>query len=172
MLQQQSYSKQELDAMFSTLIPPDMQLPSAPMRMIDRIVEVSPTGGKYGRGFLEAEFDINPELWFFACHFRGDPVMPGCLGLDALWQGLGFFLAWAGHEGKGRALGTGDVKFFGEVLPDAKKVTYRLDIRRVLIKGVVVGIADGEVLVDGTQIYTAKNLRVGLLPVDKKEVIQ
>ncbi len=164
MLQQNFYSQTDLDAMFNVIDPPGMQLPSAPMRMIDRITEVSSTGGKYGRGFLIAEFDINPDLWFFECHFPGEPVMPGCLGLDALWQGLGFFLARANHKGKGRALGVGEVKFFGEVLPNAKMVTYRIDIKRILVKDIAIGFADGSVSVDGKEIYSSKNLRVGIIP--------
>lgn len=168
MLQQASYSKHELDAMFDPLNPPTMQLPQGPMRMIDRISQVSLEGGKYGRGILVAEYDIHPDLWFFDCHFPGDPVMPGCLGLDALWQGLGFFLAWSGYEGKGRALGVGNVKFFGEVLPDARVVEYRLNIKRVLTRDIVLGLADGEVWVDGKQIYTAEGLRTGLIPVGEQ----
>lgn len=164
MLQQNHYSKADLDGMFNVIDPPEMQLPSAPMRMIDRIIEVSDSGGKYGRGFLIAEFDIHPELWFFKCHFPSDPVMPGCLGLDALWQSLGFFLARANYKGKGRALGVGEVKFFGEVLPSAKTVTYRIDMKRILVKDIAIGFADGSVSVDGKEIYSAKNLRVGLIP--------
>ncbi len=164
MLQQSYYSKPDLEAMFNVIDPPEMQLPSAPMRMIDRITEVSDKAGKYGRGLLVAEFDIDPELWFFKCHFPKDPVMPGCLGLDALWQALGFFLARADHQGKGRALGVGEVKFFGEVLPNAEKVTYQIDIKRILVKDITIGIADGLVFVDGKEIYSAKNLRVGLIP--------
>lgn len=172
MIQQNSFSQQELDAMFSANPAPEMQLPSKPMRMLDRITQISPDGGKLGRGKLVAEFDIDPDLWFFSCHFRGDPVMPGCLGLDALWQSLGFFLAWTGYEGKGRALGVGEVKFFGEILPSNKIVTYELDIKRVIVKDITVGIADGSVSVDGEQIYSAKNLRVGLIPTGNKGVIQ
>lgn len=164
MLQQNHYSKADLDGMFNVIDPPEMQLPSAPMRMIDRIIEVSDSGGKYGRGFLIAEFDIHPELWFFKCHFPSDPVMPGCLGVDALWQSLGFFLARANYKGKGRALGVGEVKFFGEVLPSAKTVTYRIDMKRILVKDIAIGFADGSVSVDGKEIYSAKNLRVGLIP--------
>ncbi|MCP5160113.1 MAG: bifunctional 3-hydroxydecanoyl-ACP dehydratase/trans-2-decenoyl-ACP isomerase [Hahellaceae bacterium] len=164
MLQQPSYTRQELDAMFNVVNPPLMQLPQGNMRMIDRVTEVSAQGGRYGKGYLKAEFDIVPEHWFFACHFPGDPVMPGCLGLDALWQGLGFFLAWSGYEGKGRALGVGTVKFFGEVLPSACQVEYRLHIKRVLTREIALGIADGEVWVDGQQIYTAESLRTGLIP--------
>lgn len=164
MQQQASYSRQDLDQLFNVIDPPAMQLPQGNMRMIDRITQVESTGGKYGRGFLIAQFDIDPDLWFFSCHFPGDPVMPGCLGVDALWQGLGFYLAWCGYEGKGRALGVGNVKFFGEVLPDARVVEYRIHIKRVLNKEIILGIADGEVWVDGQQIYTADSLRTGLIP--------
>ncbi len=164
MFQQPHYSRQDLDALFNVTHPPLMQLPQGNMRMIDRITDVAAEGGRYGKGCLRAEFDIVPEHWFFACHFPGDPVMPGCLGLDALWQGLGFYLAWCGYEGKGRALGVGNVKFFGEVLPDARLVEYRLHIKRVLTREIVLGIADGEVWVDGQQIYSAESLRTGLIP--------
>jgi len=165
MLQQAQYSQSELNEMFNVEVPPTMQLPQAEMRMIDRVVHVSSTGGRYNKGELIAEFDIHPDLWFFKCHFPGDPVMPGCLGVDALWQGLGFFLAWAGYEGKGRALGVGDVRFFGEVLPTAKKVRFHLHIRRVILKDIVLGVADGEVYVDDEQIYSAKSIKTGLIPV-------
>ncbi|MEJ2322590.1 MAG: bifunctional 3-hydroxydecanoyl-ACP dehydratase/trans-2-decenoyl-ACP isomerase, partial [Gammaproteobacteria bacterium] len=116
----------------------------------------------YGKGMIHAELDISPDLWFFECHFPGDPVMPGCLGLDAMWQLVGFFLGWLGHPGKGRALGVGDVKFAGQVLPTAKVVSYHIDIKRVLAQKLILGIGDGRVEVDGREIYTAKNLRVGL----------
>ncbi|SRR5690554_297477 len=165
MLQQPSYSRHELDALFDVINPPTMQLPQGNMRMIDRITQVRADGGKYNKGLFVAEFDIDPDLWFFDCHFPGDPVMPGCLGLDALWQGLGFFLAWSGYEGKGRALGVGQVKFFGEVLPESRKVEYRVHIKRVMSREVIVGLADGEVWLDGRQIYSAENLRAGLIPV-------
>lgn len=138
------------------------QLPSDNMLMIDRVVHISEEGGKYGKGEIIAEFDINPELWFFACHFQGDPVMPGCLGLDAMWQLVGFFLGWAGGPGKGRALGVGEVKFTGQILPTAKKVTYRIDMTRVIKRKLFMGIAEGSVSVDGREIYTAKDLKVGL----------
>lgn len=164
MLHQQSYSRKELETMFNVVNPPMMQLPQGNMCMIDRIVQVASTGGKYNKGELIAEFDIDPELWFFKCHFPGDPVMPGCLGLDALWQGLGFYLAWAGYEGKGRALGVGAVRFFGEVLPEASVVRYHIHVRKVFRKDIVLGIADGEVYVDDKQIYTAENIRTGLIP--------
>lgn len=138
------------------------QLPAPNMLMIDRITNISGEGGAYGKGEIVAELDIKPDLWFFGCHFPGDPVMPGCLGLDALWQLTGFFLTWRGNEGRGRALGSGEVKFFGQVLPTAKKVTYRLDVSRVIERKLVMAIADGTMLVDDREIYTAKNLRVGL----------
>ncbi|MCE1695122.1 bifunctional 3-hydroxydecanoyl-ACP dehydratase/trans-2-decenoyl-ACP isomerase, partial [Enterobacter hormaechei] len=137
-------------------------LPSGNMLMMDRITKMSETGGTYDKGYVEAELDINPELWFFDCHFVNDPVMPGCLGLDAMWQLVGFFLGWVGGEGKGRALGVGEVKFTGQVLPTAKKVTYRINFKRVINRKLIMGLADGEVLVDGKLIYTATDLKVGL----------
>lgn len=138
------------------------RLPLPNMLMCSRIAEVSKDGGKYGRGYIEAELDIHPDLWFFHCHFRGDPVMPGCLGLDAMWQLTGFFLAWCGHRGMGRALGVKDVGFTGQILPENKKVTYKIDIRRVLDRKLVMAIADGRTEVDGQCIYTADNMRVGI----------
>jgi len=138
------------------------QLPIDQMLMIDRIPHISSEGGEYDRGQIVAELDIHPDLWFFECHFPGDPVMPGCLGLDAMWQLVGFFLGWRGNPGKGRALGSGDVKFTGQVLPTAKRVEYKIQIKRVIERKLVMGIADGTVAVDGNVIYTAKDLRVGL----------
>ncbi|MBU0678345.1 MAG: 3-hydroxyacyl-[acyl-carrier-protein] dehydratase FabA [Verrucomicrobia bacterium] len=138
------------------------KLPLPNMLMIDRVVDVQEAGGKYDKGVLKAELDINPDLWFFQCHFKGDPVMPGCLGLDAMWQLVGFFLAWNGHKGRGRALGVGEVKFTGEVLPTSKLVTYTIEMKRVIARKLVLGIADGTVSVDGQEIYKAENLRVGL----------
>lgn len=132
------------------------------MLMFDRITRISDEGGAYGKGYVEAELDIHPDLWFFQCHFIGDPVMPGCLGLDAMWQLVGFYLAWIGGGGKGRALGVGEVKFTGQVLPRASKVTYQVDMKRVITRKLVLGIADGIVSVDGREIYTARDLRVGL----------
>lgn len=138
------------------------QLPVDNMLMLDRINLISKEGGEYGKGQIQAELDIDPSLWFFACHFPGDPVMPGCLGLDAMWQLVGFFLGWSGHPGRGRALGVGEVKFSGQVLPSAKTVSYQIHIKRVLAQKLVLGIADGVLSVDGREIYHAKNLRVGL----------
>jgi 3-hydroxyacyl-[acyl-carrier protein] dehydratase/trans-2-decenoyl-[acyl-carrier protein] isomerase len=132
------------------------------MLMLDRIMRITDEGGDYGKGEILAELDIHPDLWFFDCHFPGDPVMPGCLGLDAMWQLVGFFLAWIGNPGHGRALGVGEVKFTGQVLPHAKQVTYQIDIKRVITRKLVLGVADGVMKVDGRTIYTAKDLRVGL----------
>jgi 3-hydroxyacyl-[acyl-carrier protein] dehydratase/trans-2-decenoyl-[acyl-carrier protein] isomerase len=142
--------------------PGNAQLPIPNMLMMDRITRIADSGGKYNKGEIVAELDIQPDLWFFGCHFPGDPVMPGCLGLDAMWQLVGFYLAWLGNPGRGRALGVAEVKFAGQVLPTATRVTYYIDIRRVLAQKLVLGIADGRMEVDGREIYTAKNLRVGL----------
>ena len=142
--------------------PGNAQLPAPPMLMMDRIVEISSEGGKYGKGFMHAELDVTPEQWFFLCHFFGDPVMPGCLGLDAMWQLVGFFLGWSGAPGRGRALGVGEVKFRGQVTPDVKKVTYRIDMKRVILRKLVMGVAEGVMEADGKPIYTAEDLRVGL----------
>ena len=140
----------------------DARLPADPMLMFDRIVEINDNGGAHGKGFIRAELDIHPDLWFFKCHFIGDPVMPGCLGLDAMWQLTGFFLTWIGAPGRGRALGSGEVKFTGQVLPTAKRVSYEIDISRVVNRKLVLAVADGRMLVDGREIYTARDLRVGL----------
>ena len=142
--------------------PDNGRLPLPDMLMMDRITHISDEGGAYGKGRIEAELDITPDLWFFQCHFRGDPVMPGCLGLDALWQLVGFFLVWKKNPGRGRALGVGEVKFAGQVLPTAKLVRYEVDIKRVVERKLVLAIADARVLVDGREIYTATDLRVGL----------
>ena len=140
----------------------DGRLPSDQMLMFDEIINIDDYSGNYNNGSIEAILDINPNLWFFDCHFKEDPVMPGCLGLDAMWQLLGFYLLWTGLPGIGRALGADNIKFFGQVLPSAKKVTYRLDIKRVINRGAIVGLADGEMYVDDKKIYTAEKLKVGL----------
>ncbi|MGC1302199.1 MAG: 3-hydroxyacyl-[acyl-carrier-protein] dehydratase FabA [Caulobacteraceae bacterium] len=142
--------------------PGNAQLPAPPMLMVDRIPEISKEGGLFGKGFIRAELDITPEQWFFLCHFHGDPVMPGCLGLDAMWQLVGFFLGWSGAPGRGRALGVGEVKFTGQVTPAVKKVVYKIDFKRVIIRKLVMGVADGVMEADGKPIYTAQDLRVGL----------
>jgi 3-hydroxyacyl-[acyl-carrier protein] dehydratase/trans-2-decenoyl-[acyl-carrier protein] isomerase len=138
------------------------QLPLPNMLMFDRITHISEEGGANGKGQIIAELDINPDLWFFGCHFEGDPVMPGCLGLDAMWQLVGFYLGWLGGSGHGRALGSGEVKFSGQVVPKNKKVTYIVDLKRVIMRKLIMGIADARMEVDGREIYFAKDLRVGL----------
>lgn len=142
--------------------PGNAQLPLPQMLMFDRITHISKDGGKHDKGQIIAELDIYPDMWFFGCHFEGDPVMPGCLGLDAMWQLVGFFLGWMGGPGRGRALGAGEVKFSGQVTPDKKLVTYRVDLKRVIMRKLFMGIADASMEVDGREIYTAKDLRVGL----------
>ncbi len=138
------------------------QLPLPPMLMFDRISRISEEGGEYGKGQIVAEKEVKPDLWFFDCHFKGDPVMPGCLGLDALWQMLGFFLGWLGAPGRGRALAVGEVKFTGMVLPEVRLVEYCVDLKRVIRRKLVLGIGDGKVKADGETIFTAKDLKVGL----------
>jgi 3-hydroxyacyl-[acyl-carrier protein] dehydratase/trans-2-decenoyl-[acyl-carrier protein] isomerase len=138
------------------------QLPLPPMLMFDRITEIADTGGENGKGMVRAELDVKPDLWFFACHFKGDPVMPGCLGLDGLWQMLGFFLGWLGAEGRGRALATGEIKLSGQIQPSVKKVVYGLDIKRVMRSKLVLGIADGWLSADGEIVYRVSDLKVGL----------
>ncbi|HET6553586.1 MAG TPA: 3-hydroxyacyl-[acyl-carrier-protein] dehydratase FabA [Dyella sp.] len=142
--------------------PGNARLPLPPMLMFDRITHVADNDGAFGKGSLRAELDISPNLWFFDCHFEGDPVMPGCLGLDALWQLSGFFLPWLGMQGRGRALGVGQVKFTGQVLPSARVVSYEVDIRRVIRGRMALVVADGRVYVDGREIYVAVDMRVGL----------
>jgi 3-hydroxyacyl-[acyl-carrier protein] dehydratase/trans-2-decenoyl-[acyl-carrier protein] isomerase len=142
--------------------PGNARLPAPPMLMFDRITNIDDRGGAFGKGLIHAELDIRPDLWFFGCHFEGDPVMPGCLGLDAMWQLTGFFLPWLGEPGRGRALGVGQVKFSGQVLPTARQVRYEIDIRRVMRGKLALVIANGRTLVDDRPIYAADDLRVGL----------
>lgn len=142
--------------------PGNAQLPLPPMLMFDRITEISETGGEFDKGFVRAELDVKPDLWFFPCHFQGDPVMPGCLGLDALWQMTGFWLGWIGQPGRGRAISTGEIKFSKMITPETKLVEYGIDIKRLRTGRLVLGIADGWVKADGEVIYKAQDLRVGL----------
>ena len=144
------------------------QLPSPPMLMFDRITNINETGGEFQKGEIVAELDIKPELWFFDCHFKGDPVMPGCLGLDAMWQLVGFYLGWLEQPGKGRALGVGEVKFTGQVLNTVKKVTYQISIKRLILRKLILGVADGVLKADGEPIYEAKDMKVGLFQSENK----
>lgn len=164
MTQQHSFSKDELLECGAGHLfgPGNAQLPVGNMLMLDRITHISSEGGAAGKGEIRAELDISPDLWFFDCHFPGDPVMPGCLGLDAMWQLVGFFLCWKGNPGKGRALGVGEVKFKGEIKPETKQVRYIIDLKRVIQRRLIMAIGDGRVEADGKTIYTAKELRVGL----------
>ncbi|MDD5034150.1 MAG: 3-hydroxyacyl-[acyl-carrier-protein] dehydratase FabA [Methylococcaceae bacterium] len=164
MHKQHSYTREELlrcgrGELFG---PGNAELPLPPMLMFDRITQIQSEGGAYDKGLIIAELDVQPELWFFDCHFQNDPVMPGCLGLDAMWQMVGFYLGWLGGKGRGRALGVGEVKFRGQVLPHHQLVTYRINLKRVIMRKLVMGIADAEMDCDGKTIYEATDLRVGL----------
>jgi 3-hydroxyacyl-[acyl-carrier protein] dehydratase / trans-2-decenoyl-[acyl-carrier protein] isomerase len=147
--------------------PGNAQLPLPPMLMFDRIVSITETGGAHGKGKIIAELDIRPDLWFFDCHFRGDPVMPGCLGLDAMWQLVGFFMCWMGAPGRGRALGVGEVEFRGQVTPERKLVRYEIDLKKVILRRMALCVGDGVMFADDTPIYTAKDLKVGLFSAEQ-----
>lgn len=168
MKQQSSYSYEDLIAHGNGELEGQgmSRLPAPPMLMFDRITEINDQGGEFGKGVMVAELDINPDLWFFDCHFKGDPVMPGCLGLDAVWQLVGFYLTWLGGPGKGRALGVGEVKFTGQVEPSAKLVSYEVNIKRVISRRLFMGVADAKMYLDGEVIYTMSDLKVGLFGTD------
>ena len=153
------------------LFPEGPQLPLPPMLMFDRITEIAEAGGEYGKGLMRAALNVKPDLWFFPCHFKGDPVMPGCLGLDALWQLTGFFLGWLGAPGKGRAVGVGEVKFSGMVVPTTKTVQYVVDLKRVILRRLKLAIADGVMKADGQVIYAATDLRVGLFEAGEQPAV-
>jgi len=160
-----SYSYEELlECAEGTLFGPgNAQLPMPPMLMLDRITKISDEGGEHGKGEIVAEYDVDPDRWFFKCHFIGDPVMPGCLGLDGMWQLVGFFLGWTGAQGRGRALGVGEVKFSGMVTPTIKKLQYVINVKRVFNRKLVLGVADGKIFADGELFYSVSDLRVGLI---------
>ena len=170
-MKQNNYSYEDLIACGKGELfgPGNAQLPKPPMLMFDRITNIAENGGDYGKGGVTAELDINPDLWFFDCHFNEDPVMPGCLGIDAMWQLVGFYLAWRGGIGRGRALGGADIKFTGQVTPDQKLISYTIDIKRVISRGLVMGIADAVMEVDGKKIYEGNSLRVGLFTEDQMQ---
>ena len=149
--------------------PGNPQLPLPPMLMMDRVTDISDDGGAHGRGHVVAELDIDPSLWFFECHFPGDPVMPGCLGVDALWQLTGFNLGWRGMTGRGRALGAGEIKFSGMVMPSTRKVTYLVDFTRVIDRKLKMGVADGRMLADGEEVYTVEAMKVGLFTEEEED---
>jgi 3-hydroxyacyl-[acyl-carrier protein] dehydratase/trans-2-decenoyl-[acyl-carrier protein] isomerase len=159
-----AYSREQLlaSARGELFGPGAARLPDDPMLMFDRITEIREAAGEHGKGIVRAELDVRPDLWFFGCHFHGDPVMPGCLGLDAMWQLTGFFMTWSGARGRGRALGCGEVKFTGQVLPQARLVEYEIHISRMINRKLVMAVSDARMRVDGREIYTAKDLRVGM----------
>ncbi len=164
-----SYAREELLACGRGELfgPGNAQLPLPPMLMVDRIVSITAEGGQFGKGKIIAEYDVTPDAWFFSCHFTNDPVMPGCLGLDAMWQLVGFYLGWLGAPGRGRALGVGAVDFRGQVTPGGKVVRYEIDFKKVILRKLVLGVADGIVLLDGKQIYAAEDLKVGLFSAEQ-----
>ena len=164
-----SYNKEEiLDCAQGNLFGEENgRLPTPNMLMFDRITEINIDGGKFSKGQIIAELDITPDLWFFDCHFKGDPVMPGCLGLDAMWQLLGFYLGWLGQPGRGRALGVGEVKFTGQVLKTVTKVSYHISLKRLILRKLILGVGDGILKADGQTIYEARDMKVGLFSVDK-----
>ena len=169
-MRQNSFSYQELLDCANVILfgKGNAQLPAPPMLMFDRVTNINETGGLFEKGEIVAELDIKPELWFFNCHFKGDPVMPGCLGLDAMWQLVGFYLGWLGQPGKGRALGVGEVKFTGQVLNTVKKVTYHISLKRLILRKLILGVADGILKADGSPIYEAKDMKVGLFQTAEK----
>ena len=169
-MRQNSFSYQELLECANGILfgKGNAQLPAPPMLMFDRVTNINETGGLFEKGEIIAELDIKPELWFFDCHFKGDPVMPGCLGLDAMWQLVGFYLGWLGQPGKGRALGVGEVKFTGQVLNTVKKVTYHISLKRLILRKLILGVADGILIADGSPIYEAKDMKVGLFQTTEK----
>ena len=171
-ISQSSYSKEELIACSEGRLftnKGDGRLPADQMLMFDKILHINDSDGEFGNGSIKAQLNINPDLWFFDCHFKEDPVMPGCLGLDAMWQLVGFYLGWLGNPGKGRALGVHTVKFTGEVLKNVKKATYEIDIKRIIVKeGTTVGLANGVLKADGEPIYEARDMKVGLFQSDNK----
>ena len=169
-MKQDSFSYEQLLACANGVLfgKGNAQLPSPPMLMFDRITNINEVGGIFQKGEIVAELDIKPDLWFFDCHFKGDPVMPGCLGLDAMWQLVGFYLGWLGQPGKGRALGVGEVKFTGQVLNKVKKVTYHISLKRLILRKLILGVADGILKADGEPIYEARDMKVGLFQSDNK----
>lgn len=162
MSKQASFSRLDLDRFMLDHEQQGPQFPQGQLRMLDRVITISEYEGRYRKGALVAEYDLNPEQWFFSCHFPGDPVMPGCLALDGLWQCLGFYLAWRGYHGKARAIGVDTVRFFDEISPQAGTVQYRLHIRRIMHRDITLGVGDGEVWVNERKVYRAENLRVAL----------
>lgn len=167
-LTQSTFSREELlECGHGRLFGPgNAKLPLPPMLMMDRITAMSKEGGVYGKGFMEAELKLDPSMWFFQCHFEGDPVMPGCLGLDALWQMVGFYMGWLGYPGVGRALGAGEVKFTNQALQHNKVINYRIDIKRILARGLIMGIGDGKMTIDGKAAYECNDLKVGLFKLE------